>query len=296
MITQALHTRVNTADEPPVFFLGLPTLLRATGQTTRGAFGLVEQVMPPGFESPYHTHHLEDEAFYVLEGDMAFVCDGKWTIAGPGTYIFGPRHIPHGFKVLGDASARMLLLCAPGDFAEFVVEMSDPAPAPPDLAKLAALAAKYRIDLLGPLPAQADLPTPATSGPALTSLMEGVDRVRARHVAAINAGDTEAAVDVFAVDATVMPAGQPALQGAAALRDWFAHVFANVTLQGFEIRPDAVEQYGDAAIEHGHWKATLQPKSGSPGAPVGGTYMTTYARLADGHIRVIRDIFNGMPA
>jgi ketosteroid isomerase-like protein/quercetin dioxygenase-like cupin family protein len=296
MITQALHTQVNTADEPPIFFLGLPTLLRASGQTTNGAFGLVEQVMPPGFESPYHTHHLEDEAFYVLEGDVAFVCDGKWTIAGAGTYIFGPRNIPHGFKVLGDASARMLLLCAPGDFAEFVVEMSEPAPAPPDMTKLAALAAKYKIDLLGPLPAQADLPAPATSGRALTSLMEGVDRVRARHVAAINAGDTEAAVDVFAVDATVMPAGQPALQGAAAVRDWFAHVFANVTLQGFEIRPDAVQQYGDAAIEHGRWKARLQPKSGSPGAPVGGTYMTIYARLADGQVRVIRDIFNGMPA
>ena len=295
MITQVLQAQVNTADEPPIFFLGLPTLLRATGHTTNGAFGLVEQVMPPGFESPYHTHHLEDEAFYILEGDMAFVCDGNWTIARPGTYVFGPRNIPHGFKVLGDASARMLLLCAPGDFAEFVVEMSEPAPAPPDMTKLAALAAKYRIDLLGPLPAQPDLPTPSTNGRASTSLTEAVNRVRARHVVAINAGDTEAALSIFAVDAVVMPAGQPTLKGAAALRDWLTHVFANFTLQGFEIRPDVVEQYGNTAIEHGNWKATLQPKSGSPGAPVGGTYMTTYARLADGDVRVIRDIFNGMP-
>jgi hypothetical protein len=73
-------------------------------------------------------------------------------MARPGTYVFGPREIPHGFKVLGDAPARMLLLCAPGGFAQFVVEMSEPMPAPPDIAKLMALAAKYHIDILGPLP------------------------------------------------------------------------------------------------------------------------------------------------
>jgi hypothetical protein len=88
---------------------------------------------------------------------MAFVCDGNWTIAGPGTYVFGPRNIPHGFKVLGDVPARMLLLCIPGGFAQFVVEMSEPTPAPPDMAKLVALAAKYSIDILGPLPEQTDL-------------------------------------------------------------------------------------------------------------------------------------------
>jgi len=154
MTTQALQPHVNTIDEPPIYFLGLPTILRATGQTTNGAFGLVENLMPPGFASPYHTHHLEDEAFYVLEGEMAFVIAGKWTIAGPGTYLFGPRDMPHGFKVVGDAPARLLLLCSPGGFEQFVVEMSGPAPAPPDMTKLLAVAAKYSIDILGPLPEQ----------------------------------------------------------------------------------------------------------------------------------------------
>ena len=158
MITQGLQPHVNTTDEPPIYFLGLPTILRATGQTTNGAFGLVENLMPPGFSSPYHTHHLEDEAFYVLEGDMAIVCDGEWTIAGPGTYVFGPREIPHGFKVVGNVPARMLLLCAPSGFEHFVLEMSEPAtdlpPSPPDMAKLMRLAAKYKVDILGPLPEQ----------------------------------------------------------------------------------------------------------------------------------------------
>jgi quercetin dioxygenase-like cupin family protein len=150
--TSSLQPYSNTIDAPPLYFLGLPTILRATGETTNGAFGLVEQVMPPGFASPYHTHQLEDEAFYVLEGEMAFVCDGTWTLAKAGTFVFGPRNIPHGFKVVGNTSARLLLLCAPGNFAQFVMEMSEPAPAPPDMAKLMAVATKYRVEIHGPLP------------------------------------------------------------------------------------------------------------------------------------------------
>ena len=150
---------VSPADQPPVYFLGLPTVVRATAQTTNGAFGLVDQwMMPPGFASPYHTHRQEDEAFYVLEGKLAFVCDGRWTIAGPGTYVFGPRNIPHGFKVVSDGPARMLLLCMPGGFEQFIVELSEPAPAPPDMARLVAVAAKYNIEIHGPLPEESGTP------------------------------------------------------------------------------------------------------------------------------------------
>jgi ketosteroid isomerase-like protein len=188
----------------------------------------------------------------------------------------------------------MLLLCTPGGFDQFVAEMSEPTPAPPDMAKLMAVAAKYRVDILGPLPEQTDEPARSTHARSSTSLKDDVDRLRARHVAAINAGDLEAALDIFAPDVAVMPPGQPALQGAA-LRAWYTHVFGTFSLQGFEIRPDAAEQYGNAAIEHGNWGATLQPRNGSPSQPVSGTYVTAYARLADGSVRVIRDIFNGMP-
>ena len=102
MIARDLQPVLNTRDDSPFRFLGLPTAMRATGETTDGAFGLVEQWMiPPGFASPYHVHRLEDEAFYVLEGEMAFVCGGKWLTASPGTYVFEPRNIPRGFKVAG---------------------------------------------------------------------------------------------------------------------------------------------------------------------------------------------------
>ena len=46
MTTQTLSPQRGTAEEQPIYFLGLPTILRATAQTTNGAFGLVEQGMP----------------------------------------------------------------------------------------------------------------------------------------------------------------------------------------------------------------------------------------------------------
>jgi quercetin dioxygenase-like cupin family protein len=51
----------NTRDDVGYRFLGVPTLTRATAETTNGAFGLIEHWdMPVGFGSPHHTHHRED--------------------------------------------------------------------------------------------------------------------------------------------------------------------------------------------------------------------------------------------
>jgi steroid delta-isomerase-like uncharacterized protein len=154
-----MPSRVNTRQDAPFRFLGLPTAVRSTAETTAGAFALIENwEMPAGFASPYHTHHREDESFYVLEGEIAFVCGGKWVKAGPGTFVYGPREIPHGFKVIG-SPASVLILCTPAGFEQFVLEQATPItepPSPPDMGKLMALAAKYGIDIHGPLPAESD--------------------------------------------------------------------------------------------------------------------------------------------
>jgi quercetin dioxygenase-like cupin family protein len=137
-------------------FLGLPTLIHASGKATNGVYGLVEHPsMHPGFATPYHVHHREDEAFYVIEGEVAFILNGQWKRVGPGAFVNGPREIPHGFKIVGEAPARMLILCAPGGFENFVLELAQPLddpPAAPDMQKLIAAAARAGIDILGPLP------------------------------------------------------------------------------------------------------------------------------------------------
>ena len=156
MTTHQQQPYLNTRHDAAFRFFGAPILIRSTGATTNGGYFLSESWdMPPGFGSPYHVHHREDEAFYVLEGEMAFVCGGKWMRGGPGTYVFGPREIPHGFKVVGDKPARMLLMCAPGGFEGFVHDLKcdlDSPPSPPEMAKVIEAAARYGVDILGPLP------------------------------------------------------------------------------------------------------------------------------------------------
>ena len=143
-------------------FFGSLTWIKATGAQTGGALGLIEHVIPPGAGSPWHLHHNEDESFYVIEGEILFIVgdEQQRITASPGTYVFGPREIPHGFRNDGPAPARMLLEATPAGFEQFVLALSEPAPAsgfapagPPDMEKLMAEAAKANIEILGPLPA-----------------------------------------------------------------------------------------------------------------------------------------------
>ena len=134
-----------------------------------------------------------------------------------------------------------------------------------------------------------------TNASCSTSLKNAVDQIRDQHVAAVNAGDVEAATGLFGPDGIFLPPGQPALEGTPAIRTWFTHVFANFSVEEFGLQPATVEQRGDITIEHGNRKATFRPKDGSPGLPAAGTYLTVYVHFSDGSVRMIRDTFNGMP-
>jgi ketosteroid isomerase-like protein/quercetin dioxygenase-like cupin family protein len=298
VITQSKRYYSTSSQQLDFQFFGSPTVMHATGDATDGRFCLSEHVtMPPGLASPYHRHHNEDEAFYVLEGHVRFVCDGEWIDGRPGTWVFGPRGIPHGFKVVGHQSARMLLLCSPAGFENFMLELCAPldaAPALPDMAKLASAAARFSVDLLGPLPEDPSFALDAAN--TTSALKEAADRARRAHIAAVNAGDAASATALFARDGVFLPPGQPALEGTAAIRGWFDQVFGTFRIDGFTIQPAAIDQAGEHAIEHGTWRATFAPKDGSQAMPAGGTYLTVYARLADGSVRMIRDTFNGLPA
>lgn len=136
-------------------FLGLPTWIKAGRDLTGGQFSLIEQIIPAGFESPWHVHHSEDEAFYVIEGQMSVLTEAGSVLLQAGGFAFGPRGLPHGFRIEGDGPARILLMTTGSDFADFIAETSVPGnapPAAPDMALLMAAAERHRIAILGPLP------------------------------------------------------------------------------------------------------------------------------------------------
>lgn len=139
------------------WFLSLPTWIRAGGDDTGGALSLVEQEMPAGFTSPWHVHHDEDEFFYVVAGAMAVNVDGRVVTLGTGGFAFGPRGVPHGFRIVGSGPARVLLMSNSGGLAAFIGEASavgdtPPAPQESDIPTLIAVAQRHGIAILGPMP------------------------------------------------------------------------------------------------------------------------------------------------
>jgi mannose-6-phosphate isomerase-like protein (cupin superfamily) len=138
-----------------VWFLNTLVTYKADKETTSGGFGLIEQLLPPGFEPPLHVHHREDEAFYVLEGRVTFFCNGTTLEAEPGAFVFFPRDLAHRFRVADGGPARMLQLNTPGGFEQFHGDMGEPAraralpePSAADIAKLQQLATRYGFELL----------------------------------------------------------------------------------------------------------------------------------------------------
>jgi quercetin dioxygenase-like cupin family protein len=150
----------STTDGPAYWFLNSLGVVMATSESNGGAFSMVHQTTPPGHATPYHLHHQEDEAFYVLDGEFTFISDGQKTVLGPGGYIFLPRGIPHGIRCSSSNPSTKLILAMPGTgFVGMMTEIAEPAkervlppPSAPDVDKLARLCAKYKIDILGPLP------------------------------------------------------------------------------------------------------------------------------------------------
>lgn len=160
MLSELIPSSVSVSNAPAYWFLNGLDIVLATSESTGGTYALVQNTAPPGHATPYHLHHDEDEAFYVLDGEFTFIADGKKTVLGPGGYIFLPRGIPLGIRCSGSAPSTKLILAMPGTgFVGMMTEMAEPAkecvlPAPsqPDVEKLTRLCAKYRIDVLGPLP------------------------------------------------------------------------------------------------------------------------------------------------
>ena len=78
------------------------------------AFAVFESELAPGAPGPApHRHLVDDEAFYVLAGSVAFLLDGEVTTCGPGSCVLVPRGVAHGFGNPSAEPARVLVVTTP---------------------------------------------------------------------------------------------------------------------------------------------------------------------------------------
>ena len=159
MSTAAQVIRIQPGEGPAYSAVGDVYRLLATGAQTGGAYTLCEARVLPGGGPPPHIHHREDESFFVLEGEITFQLAGEKVVAKAGSFIQGPRGIPHAFKNESSAPARVLIHVSPPGFEHFLAAFATPVPSfdsPPtpvtsaDIQKLLAVAPSYGIEILPP--------------------------------------------------------------------------------------------------------------------------------------------------
>jgi quercetin dioxygenase-like cupin family protein len=139
------------------WFIQNLAVVKVPGEQTENAWSMLELTGPRGDMPPLHVHHRDDEAFYVLDGEVTlFVGDREIRLAA-GECAVAPRGIPHVYRVDSE-EARMLVIASPAGLERFVAEASVPAeeptlpPGPPAVSpeRLAEIAAGYGIEILGP--------------------------------------------------------------------------------------------------------------------------------------------------
>ena len=129
-------------------FLGSRARILCDAAQTGGRLGVVDMVeVPAGHMPPLHVHRDEDEAFYVVAGEVTLHLPGREIRVGPGDLAVAPRGVPHAYRV-GPEPARWLVMSTPAGFERFVAAVAECEDFDP--GRLAAIAAEHSIEILGP--------------------------------------------------------------------------------------------------------------------------------------------------
>jgi len=99
-----------------------------SGADTGGTYCLLEAGLAPGMSVPRHTHTREDEAYFVLIGELEVTVGDEVFILRPGDSLMAPRDIPHQLRNSGNVENHYLLVFSPSGFEEFLRVTAVPAP------------------------------------------------------------------------------------------------------------------------------------------------------------------------
>ena len=141
-----------------LWFNGGLGLLKATADLTSGLYTAMELLAPRDFASPLHIHQAEDEFFVVLSGEVRVKHGDAVIEAVTGSFVYGPRGVPHAFRVDSD-EARLLLIFGPGGVEGFFRDGGKPARSralPPageeflDKEALKAIGNRFNQEFIGP--------------------------------------------------------------------------------------------------------------------------------------------------
>ena len=135
-----------------VTLAGQPMAFLVTGENSKHAC-MFEWTVPAGFSTGLHVHRVQEETFYVLEGECAWRIGDRLIHARPGSYVFIPPGVPHDIGNAGDKPARMLMTVSPPGHEHYFEELAKLAAqgGRPDASAIADLRRRYDTDQLSAL-------------------------------------------------------------------------------------------------------------------------------------------------
>jgi len=136
-----------------VVLRGHPMAFLITGKDTKHT-SMFDWTIPPRFATGLHVHRVQEETFYVLEGECAWWLGEKMIRAIPGTYLFIPPGVPHNITNVCDKPARVLMTVSPPGHEHYFEELAKlAAQGSPDPQALADLRDRFDTDQLSTLTA-----------------------------------------------------------------------------------------------------------------------------------------------
>ncbi len=119
-------------------------VMKATAETTGGAFSMSEGTFPAGMAGPPpHAHSHTTDTFYVLEGTLHMMVGDREIDAPAGSYILVPPGVVHTFANTSDEPVRFLNINAPGGWENYLRDLADAMrsgtmPGSPEFARVVA--------------------------------------------------------------------------------------------------------------------------------------------------------------
>ena len=126
-----------------------PNDIKVSSKDTNGDLTIFEYTGNDKGGPPLHTHPMQDEVFYVLEGDYIFqVGDEKFT-AKSGDTVFAPRQTPHTFAQVSEKGKLFFLFQPSGKMEDFFRKLGD-VKGPMTAEEGAKLHADHDMKVVGP--------------------------------------------------------------------------------------------------------------------------------------------------
>src|SRR3989337_1182257 len=150
-------TLVPPGEGESVWLVGDLIEVKLASEDTGGADSMAEGTSPPGGGTPPHIHHNEDEALYVVEGEVEMLLDDRTTRASAGSLAYVPKGTLHTFKNVGTSASGVAAILSPGGFEKFFLEAGEPATegssppeGEPDVGRLVEIGQRYGLEIPPP--------------------------------------------------------------------------------------------------------------------------------------------------